>query len=54
MIDKKLKHNSSDKEKDVHTEHCCKYCGCKYGEDDFCPVVNGRKSQSFSCEELRY
>lgn len=19
--------------KDVHTEHCCKNCGCKYGED---------------------
>ena len=35
--------------KDVHTEHCCKEHGCKYGEDD-CPVVTGKKIQSYPCE----
>lgn len=37
--------------KDVHTEHCCKNCGCKYGDDCYydedgrryslCSVVSG-------------
>lgn len=36
-------------EKDVHTEHCCTECGCKYGEAD-CPVENDFKVPSFSCE----
>ena len=47
--------------KDVHTEHCCKNCGCKYGEDTpeydpyykeeyiECSVVSGRKIQSYPC-----
>lgn len=34
--------------KDVHTEHCCKLCGCKYGKDD-CPVETGVKKQSYEC-----
>lgn len=34
--------------KDVHTEHCCQNCGCKYGEKD-CTVVTGQKIQSFPC-----
>ena len=25
----------------IHDDHCCKVCGCKYGDDD-CPVVAGR------------
>lgn len=33
---------------DVHTEHCCKNCGCKYGDSD-CSVRTGRSSQSFPC-----
>lgn len=37
-------------EKCVHTEHCCKDHGCKYG-DEACPVVNGVKAQSFPCED---
>lgn len=48
--------------KDVHTEHCCKIHGCKYGEDKTielddgsshveCSVVSGRKIQSFPCEQ---
>lgn len=34
--------------RNVHTEHCCKNCGCKYGDKD-CPVVEGRLPQSFPC-----
>ena len=33
--------------KDVHTEHCCAEHGCKYGEEDFCPVWLGYKRQSY-------
>jgi len=40
------KHNQ---DKDVHTEHCCVNCGCKYGEEDTCPVVQGWKKQSNPC-----
>lgn len=28
--------------KDVHTEHCCSICGCKYG-DKGCSVMLGKK-----------
>ena len=43
---------------DIHTEHCCKYCGCKFDgdrplEDPWndeliieCSVVDGNKLQS--------
>lgn len=37
------------KKKCVHTEHCCRIHGCKYGDDD-CPVWLGYKSQSYPCE----
>ena len=37
-----------DRNKDVHTEHCCYNCGCKYG-DEFCSVTTGRKGQSYEC-----
>lgn len=33
--------------KDVHTEHCCAQNGCKYGEEDICPVWLGYKNQSY-------
>lgn len=40
--------------KDVHTEHCCVKCGCKYGDDRFgdegCSVVSKLKKQSYPCE----
>lgn len=26
-------------DQDVHTRHCCKFHGCKYGEDRTCTVV---------------
>ena len=47
--------------KDVHTEHCCRTCGCKYGDDHpqtdpetgeewiACTVVSGHRMQSFEC-----
>jgi len=34
---------------DVHTEHCCKWHGCKYGDDKSCTVLTGAK-QSYPCE----
>lgn len=37
--------------KNAHTEHCCKICGCKYGDDD-CPVAGGVAKQSYSCGNL--
>jgi hypothetical protein len=40
-------------EKDVHTEHCCKRHGCKYGNLD-CTVAHGNKIQSYDCEACGY
>jgi hypothetical protein len=38
--------------RDVHTEHCCKRHGCKYGNmDGECTVESGQKRQSHPCEE---
>ena len=39
--------------KDVHTEHCCKRHGCKYGalSRTECTVVSGQLKQSFECEQ---
>ena len=44
-------------ESDVHVEHCCLNCGCKYGDDIMsedgtvkCPVVAGLKMQKISCD----
>ena len=34
----------------VHTSHCCKRHGCKYGDDDRCPVENGSHPQEHLCE----
>jgi len=33
----------------VHASHCCKWHGCKYG-DEYCPVVLGRVEQLYLCE----
>lgn len=33
----------------VHASHCCKWHGCKYGDDD-CPVVSGEVEQLYLCE----
>lgn len=43
--------NTRQTNKDVHTEHCCSNCGCKYGEET-CSVKGGFKTQSFECGEL--
>lgn len=47
---------------DVHTEHCCIHCGCKYGQDAIdwqcditkveCSVVSGRKKQAAPCSQM--
>lgn len=34
----------------VHASHCCKWHGCKYGDDD-CPVYNGEVEQLYLCED---
>ena len=34
----------------VHASHCCKWHGCKYGEDKNCPVVQGLIKQNYLCE----
>lgn len=33
----------------VHTAHCCKKCGCKYGDPD-CPVELGAAEAEYLCE----
>lgn len=34
----------------VHVAHCCKKCGCKYGDDD-CPVVSGEVVVNHECND---
>lgn len=36
--------------KDVHTEHCCIFHGCKYGKDETCTVMTKMAPQSYRCE----
>lgn len=36
--------------KDVHTEHCCRFHGCKYGKAD-CTVAAKGALQSYPCED---
>jgi len=39
---------------ELHSEHCCPRCGCKYDNKD-CPVVLGKVqdiSQCKDCEDL--
>ncbi len=36
---------------DVHTEHCCAFHGCKYGNSQKdCTVEEGKLTQSYPCE----
>ena len=37
----------------VHARHCCSVHGCKYCEDDVCPVVNGLHEGVY-CEDCVY
>ncbi len=37
----------------VHTRHCT-YQGCKYGEEDYCPVYLGYKSPEVKVDEEGY
>lgn len=34
----------------VHETHCCKKHGCKYAENEDCPVVLGLIKQAYDCE----
>lgn len=34
---------------EVHRCHCCRWHGCKYGDED-CPVANGEVEQEYLCE----
>ena len=45
------KDKNKKKVKDVHTEHCCTHCGCKYS-DDYCTVENLKKKQTYQCGML--
>lgn len=38
-----------DRRNAIHASHCCKQCGCKYGDDD-CPVVLGHVESKYPCE----
>ncbi len=40
-------HVFTSDQKCVHTEHCCAKNGCKYGEEDSCPVWLGYAKQSY-------
>lgn len=40
-------HKFNHENKCVHTEHCCASNGCKYGEEDSCPVWLGYAKQSY-------
>lgn len=35
----------------VHRTHCCLLHGCKYGQDDTCPVVQQDVVQDYVCED---
>lgn len=37
----------------VHATHCCSVHGCKYMQDDICPVVNGLDS-GVECEACEW
>lgn len=37
----------------VHTSHCCRVHGCKYGDWD-CPVWLVEKAQEYPCEMCDY
>lgn len=34
----------------VHTTHCCVRCGCKYGQNEICPVALGQDNGNPNCQ----
>jgi hypothetical protein len=46
--------NPDDTNRCVHSTHCCAVHGCKYGNDDVCPVANGNKLQNYPCETCSF
>lgn len=51
LVPRQLPLPLSDGTKDVHTEHCCLECGCKYNDPN-CTVMLRSRPQSFPCSEL--
>lgn len=54
-----IRHNIIyDIDVNVHTRHCCKNHGCKYGDDDICTVVTtnhyGMTGDCQSCFDERF
>lgn len=43
----------NDREFGVHSTHCCSKHGCKYMQDDVCPVVNGLH-EGVECESCAW
>lgn len=37
----------------THVTHCCERHGCKYGEDETCPVVQKQNGQEYPCEDCQ-
>lgn len=37
----------------THVTHCCERHGCKYGEDETCPVVQKKNNQEYPCEDCQ-
>lgn len=50
MVCKACENQSSTINWKVHAAHCCKWHGCKYGNDD-CPVAQGWVKQEYLCEQ---
>lgn len=40
----------TEREENVHKNHCCILHGCKYGDGN-CPVVSGEIKQKYKCEQ---
>lgn len=51
ILKKTERYDVNDIDYDVHTRHCCKLHGCKYGEDEYCTVlITSRKGLTGSCQ----
>ena len=53
---KKCKDKIKEGQGTVHSTHCCVQHGCKYGEDEYCPVLLGLENgpgcpASYQCSE---
>lgn len=54
-MSKKYKYPQIPKEDwGVHETHCCILHGCKYGNNENCPVCNGLIKQRYICETCNW